>query len=162
MKVSNKFSPLMTRNQRQKLTSKKVVLKVSPRKKKDVEDPISPPEDVISKKKPGRPRKKKVLLEEEKKKSISVKLSPIPKKTKNKSDRGGKNGEDKPVDEEEKAITSILVKSILTNSSAKYTKDDSLIKNQGSGMKKRIKHPVENNVNAGRLQKKTKKIMKKL
>ena len=60
MKVSNKFSPLATRSQRQKVTKKKKVSKVSP-KKNDVEEPTVPidaPETVVPKKKPGRPSKR--------------------------------------------------------------------------------------------------------
>ena len=53
MKASNKFSPLLTRSQPQKL-AKKVVLKVSP-KKNDDEKPSNAPATVVTKKKPGRP-----------------------------------------------------------------------------------------------------------
>jgi hypothetical protein len=192
MKVANKFSPLLTCNQRQKLTSKKVVLKVSPHKKKDVEDPINLPEDVESKKKHGRKRSKKVVVEEKTKKSTSAKLRPIPKKPKNKDHCVGKKiMEDKAVDEaeaakvhlsdknqdqdqdgkitdekgvkvrhEKKKITSILVKSILKKSTAKSTKEEILIKNIGSGMKKRFKPLAEKkkNVKLARLLKKAKTI----
>ena len=52
MKVSNTFSPLLTRSQRQKLT-KKVFSKVSTNKNND-EEPGDAPKTVATKKKPGR------------------------------------------------------------------------------------------------------------
>ena len=62
MKVSNKFSPLSTRSQRSKLTSKKVVSKVSP-KKNDDEQLSDATEIFETKKKPGGKTNKPVTLE---------------------------------------------------------------------------------------------------